>query len=492
LLQILQSEGYKDKTGMITGVNAVRERGASEANFDSKTAVDSSPYFVLKAANGETIGRSETYSSLAAKDNGIQAVKTAVTTKPAIQQIDLTENGVDGAFELFVDVKGEYRFRLRSPNGQIVLASEGYKQKAGALNGIASVRENAPTYARFVLKDPSADDQYWFVLRAANNEIIGVSEMYKAAGGRAYGIYAVQRLAGGAKLLDFTVVAAATPATPKLELFQQGYGTFAFQLRDSAGRVIFTSFAYKDAAAAKSAASKFKADAATLSWGSAATSYGAVAPAYGAALLSGYDFATFTAAVRTALATAVVDDLSSAPARRGRFTMFCGKTTGVYFNLKAANGEIILQSEKYNSRTSAKKGIASVQTNVKLPATDADTGIAPGFKQLIAKDQSPYFTLQATNGRIIGVSETYSSAAARDNGIWSVTRNAPGAIIVDDAFGCKLKEEPRYPSGFDYLAANKVFREEELAAEQATDTAAASSVQMIGAALVAVVGLFAL
>jgi uncharacterized protein YegP (UPF0339 family) len=171
--------------------------------------------------------------------------------------------------------------------------------------------------------------------------------------------------------------------------------------------------------------------------------------------------------------------------------MFCGKTSGVYFNLKAANGEIILQSEKYNSRTSAKKGIASVQANVKLPANDADTGVAPGFKQLVAKDQSPYFTLQATNGRIIGVSEMYSSAAARDNGMWSVTRNAPSAIIVDEALGCKLKDEPRYPTGFDYLAANKVFREEELAAEQATaDKAAASSVQMISAALVAVVAIF--
>ena len=51
---------------------------------------------------------------------------------------------VEPQFEIYKDVAGEYRFRLRAPNGEIIAASEGYKSKDGCKNGIASVKENAP------------------------------------------------------------------------------------------------------------------------------------------------------------------------------------------------------------------------------------------------------------------------------------------------------------------------------------------------------------
>lgn len=47
-------------------------------------------------------------------------------------------------FEVYQDTKGEYRFRLIAPNGETIAASEGYTSKAGCMNGIESVRENAP------------------------------------------------------------------------------------------------------------------------------------------------------------------------------------------------------------------------------------------------------------------------------------------------------------------------------------------------------------
>jgi hypothetical protein len=58
---------------------------------------------------------------------------------------------VVGKFELYQDGRGEYRFRLKAGNGEIIAVSEGYKSKAGALNGIESVRSNAP--------DATLDDQ---------------------------------------------------------------------------------------------------------------------------------------------------------------------------------------------------------------------------------------------------------------------------------------------------------------------------------------------
>jgi uncharacterized protein len=49
-----------------------------------------------------------------------------------------------GKFELYKDKAGEYRFRLKASNGQVIATGEGYSSKAGALNGIESIKTNAP------------------------------------------------------------------------------------------------------------------------------------------------------------------------------------------------------------------------------------------------------------------------------------------------------------------------------------------------------------
>lgn len=90
------------------------------------------------------------------------------------------------------------------------------------------------------------------------------------------------------------------------------------------------------------------------------------------------------------------------------------------FVLKAANSEIILTSEIYESKSAAENGIASVQKN---------SPIDERYERLTAKDESPYFRLKAGNHEVIGVSEMYSSAAARDKGIASVKTNGPTTTI---------------------------------------------------------------
>jgi uncharacterized protein YegP (UPF0339 family) len=471
---------------MIAGVDSVRRNGKVAANFETRTAVNSQPYFVLKAQNGEIIGSSETYTTVAAKDNGIQSIVSTLSENVEPEQVDLIQDDTNGVFELFTDVAGQTRFRLKAANGEIILQSEGYTSKAGALNGIESVRTNAPLYNQFDLKDPSANNQYWFTLKAANNEIIGQSEMYTTRGGRANGVYAVQRVAPTARFVDYTVLAASVKLTPKIEIVQT-YGVYEFIVRNARGNVIFNSFGYKDLAAVKAAIPKFQADAksVTASLSGSYASYGG----YGASLASGYDANAFTAELRTALATATVENLSEASTRRARFTMFCGKTSGIYWNLKAANGEIILASENYRSRASAQKGINSVKANVQLPADllAENPAIPSSFRS--RESPSIYFTLVATNGRTIGVSETYSSAGARDNGIYSVTRNAPTADVIDLAFGCKLKDLPKYPAGFSYDAVNQQYREDELAAEAAETATTAGAAQLSLAALAALAAL---
>ncbi len=106
----------------------------------------------------------------------------------------------------------------------------------------------------------------------------------------------------------------------------------------------------------------------------------------------------------------------------GKFEIKKDKSGQHRFNLKAGNGQVILTSEAYSSKSACENGIASVQKNC------ADDG---KFDRRTAKDGSPFFNLKASNGQVIGSSEMYSNTAAMENGIASVKKNAPGASIVD-------------------------------------------------------------
>jgi len=112
---------------------------------------------------------------------------------------------MDPQFEITRDSKGEFRFRLKSKNGQYILhSSEGYSTKQGCQNGIASVKINAPYDSRYDRK-PSVSGQYYFVLKAANGEALGISEMYTTAYNRDQGIEAVKRDAPNAATVDLTL-----------------------------------------------------------------------------------------------------------------------------------------------------------------------------------------------------------------------------------------------------------------------------------------------
>ena len=100
--------------------------------------------FNLLAGNGQVIGSSEIYKADASCLNGIDSVRRC--SAGGIQ--DLTEENAEKVkhpkFEVYQDKAGEFRFRLKARNGEIILASEGYKEKKSCLNGIESVKKNAP------------------------------------------------------------------------------------------------------------------------------------------------------------------------------------------------------------------------------------------------------------------------------------------------------------------------------------------------------------
>ena len=109
--------------------------------------------FDLKAGNGEIIASSEAYSSAAACRKGIESVRRNAADANLEDQ---TEEGFATAkhpkFELYSDKAGEFRFRLKAKNGEIIAVSEGYKSKASCLDGIASVRRNASASEIFYLE----------------------------------------------------------------------------------------------------------------------------------------------------------------------------------------------------------------------------------------------------------------------------------------------------------------------------------------------------
>ena len=101
--------------------------------------------FDLKAGNGEIIATSEVYTTEQGCLNGIESVrKNAVIAKLEDQTVENFETVTNPKFEVYVDKAGEFRFRLKARNGEIIAISEGYKTKDACENGIDSVRRNAP------------------------------------------------------------------------------------------------------------------------------------------------------------------------------------------------------------------------------------------------------------------------------------------------------------------------------------------------------------
>ncbi len=101
--------------------------------------------FDLKAGNGEVIATSEVYTSKSACMNGIASVKkNSVIADVEDQTVDGFEKKKNPKYEVYTDKKGEFRFRLKASNGEIIVTGEGYKAKAGCMNGIESIKKNAP------------------------------------------------------------------------------------------------------------------------------------------------------------------------------------------------------------------------------------------------------------------------------------------------------------------------------------------------------------
>ena len=100
--------------------------------------------FHLLAGNGEIIAVSEVYKAKPSCLNGIKSVKVNAPVAGVEDQTQENyEKCLNPKFEIYESKNGEFRFRLRARNGQIIASSEGYKSLAGCKNGVESVKKNA-------------------------------------------------------------------------------------------------------------------------------------------------------------------------------------------------------------------------------------------------------------------------------------------------------------------------------------------------------------
>ena len=132
-----------------------------------------------------------------------------------------------GVFEIICDSAGTFRFHLKAANGQIIAVSQSYGTKESALKGIASIKKNAPiaktadltpggtipesTHKPGIIQDTvfeiqfNAPDRFRFHLKAANGQIIAVSQSYLSKQSAENGIASVKTNAPMAKIIDQTI-----------------------------------------------------------------------------------------------------------------------------------------------------------------------------------------------------------------------------------------------------------------------------------------------
>lgn len=104
-----------------------------------------------------------------------------------------------GKFQIKQSVNGQYYFNLKASNGEIILSSEGYTSKQGCLNGIESVKHNSSKDESYVTKTAS-NGKFYFNLKARNGEIVGTSEIYNTKQNVINGINSVKNNAPSANI----------------------------------------------------------------------------------------------------------------------------------------------------------------------------------------------------------------------------------------------------------------------------------------------------
>lgn len=351
---LLASEGYESKQGAKNGIQSIRDLvDRSGAHFERAESENGQYYFRIVAGNHETVAVSELYTSVAGREAGIISVinnadlapveDTTISSLIELPELPDAAHEMHAAatpasetlikegespvknpkFQIFEGVDNQYYFHLRAPNGEIILASEGYTEKAGAQHGVGSVQRFSTDRNNFQVRQ-AGNGQHYFVLRANNGllpgQIIGVSEMYEQEESAHAGIESVMHVAPDAPVEDVTKGVRMFD-NPKFQIFKGEDSEFYFHLTARNGQIILASEGYTSKAGAANGVESVRKNATER------------------------------------------DHYERKIADNGQF----------YFVLKASNGQVIGDSELYTSETGRENGIRSVMANAPFAPVEDET-----------------------------------------------------------------------------------------------------------------------
>jgi uncharacterized protein YegP (UPF0339 family) len=206
-----------------------------------------------------------------------------------------------GKFETFTGQDGKVYFHLLAANGEKVLASQGYTSLSSAKAGIASVKTNGVDQAKYLLREASDGSRY-FVLTAANGQIIGMSEMYSSQAAANGAIGTVMRI-----VADTVAQNPAVAGSTHFDVFRGIDGKYYFHLKANNGQIILQSQAYTARASATAGAN-----------------------------------------------SVAVNGIIAA-----RYQVLAAADGSFFFRLRAANGQLIGRGQLYTTQASAEAGVTA-------------------------------------------------------------------------------------------------------------------------------------
>lgn len=233
------------------------------------------------------------------------ATGCAISTDEMVDEYGDAESSASspGKVDLWQSEDGQFRFHVVSGNGRVLLTSEGYTSRTGALNGLLSVLDNGVDPAMYLVNQ-TASGRFSLHLRAANNETLAFTQPYTTKSNATRAITScVNAVTSYLDRLESNVTGARVAVN-------EGTSGFHFNVHAQNGQVVLSSESYSTKAAA---------------WNGA--------------------FA-----------------VQAAASNDGAFAIKMATDNRFYFTLTAENGQIVGVSQLYTTKASAEAGIASVKT----------------------------------------------------------------------------------------------------------------------------------
>ena len=440
--QILRSEAYNSKAARDNGIASFKKNSASPDMYERKVASDGSFFFNLKAANGQVVSTSVMFKTEDEREAVIKAIldyasgagNSKASSKPAgdsaKEQDDYmaaafyqdSGSGTTSGFDKFQKGAANlHYFSFKSDDGKVLLLSQGYTAEAGRDNGIASVEKNSKNEDRFVTNTEGG--KYYFILKAGNHQEIAKSvnfdsaeDMTRAisiimAGEGSFAPPAMTKASSASSAgnsdskeqddymgLDF-YQSSGTDTGSGFDKFQNGdAGLHYFSFKSDDGKVLLMSQGYTAEAGRDNGISSVEKN-------------GKLEERYTAHSEDGKFFFTIKAGNHQEIAKSVNFDSEEDMARAINIVRSGGGSMAP---------EMVKASSAASADASDSKGGLDEYMGLDFYRSNAS---GDGFNRF-ENDGNHYFTYNGGNDVIL-FSQAYTAEAGRDNGIASVTKNAP-------------------------------------------------------------------